>query len=130
MRIIDHKWNIVVSGIPGVTTWEDFVKWVESKNINRHSYITFAGNSYPSTVLGFKQMSFKSVVTVSNQTATVVMVTSAGQMMEDLNEPAIAFEAALSSIVEAGGNEYIVKHIVPMPAANAPATSQLVCFYY
>lgn len=128
MRIVDHNWSIVVSGIKNITTWAEFVAWLQSKNVNRHTYIMFMGNAYPSTALDFKLLNFKAVVQVGNEVATVHLSTSTGEMLNDLNDPAIAFEVAVSSIYEVGSS-YMIRHIIPVTdIATAPEKTVVACF--
>lgn len=129
MRIVDYTWNIVVTGVNNVNTWEEFANWLQKKNVNRHSYITFLGNVYPSTVLGFKLLTFKSIVKVGDIEATVQLTTAAGEMLNDLNDPAIGFEVAISSIVGHANGVYIVRHIIPVAdVLSVPRQSVLACF--
>lgn len=128
MRIVDYRWSISVTGLPGVTTFEQFKDWAESKHIGAKSFITFCGSAYPSTVLGFKQMVFKAVVNIGNDTATLSLTTNPGDLMADLNNPTIAFETAIEHIKDAGMNEYNINYIVPVSIANANRATTLVCF--
>lgn len=126
MRIVDCRWFITVKGIPGVTTWDAFCNYLKSKNVNLHSYISFAGASYPSTVLGFKHLKFVSNVKIGTDTAIVSITTTDNETLEDVSNPNIAFEVCLSSIV-AIGDEFEIKHIIPLARVDVSLTSVLSC---